>query len=113
MDLKYDGLISIATGRSRKETLWKNKDMLWSKFIQRISKTKRTAETYAEYIQLPKARQDEIKDVGGFVGGTLKEGRRRKEHVESSLKADIYTSNVFHLKGKIFGQGEVEETLTQ
>lgn len=83
MDLKYDGLISIATGRSRKETLWKNKDMLWSKFMQRISKTKRTAETYAEYMQLPKARQDEIKDVGGFVGGTLKEGRRRKGHVES------------------------------
>lgn len=83
MELKHDGLISIATGQSRKETKWRNKDMLWSKFLNRISETKRTGETYAEYMELPKAKQDDIKDVGGFVGGTLKDGRRRKGHVES------------------------------
>ena len=30
---------------------------------------------------MSKAQQDEIKDVGGFVGGELKDGRRKSDHV--------------------------------
>ena len=40
-----------------------------------------------------KEKQDEIKDVGGFVGGHLREGRRRIGYVENrsiiSLDADF------------------------
>lgn len=74
--LQYDGEIAIATGSSRHTTEWKNKTLLWSKMIERLSKTNRTGETLAEYLAMPKSRQDEIKDVGGFVGGSLKGGRR-------------------------------------
>ena len=29
--------------------------------------------------KLFKSKKDEVKDVGGFVGGTLKEGRRKAQ----------------------------------
>ncbi|WP_446898819.1 VapE domain-containing protein [Clostridium sp. LBM24168] len=75
--LKNDGVINIAVGRNRKELKWKNKQMKWSEFLDRVSQTTRTAETYEEYKKLLKGEQDNVKDVGGFVGGTLKNGRRK------------------------------------
>ncbi|ABO49730.1 virulence-associated E family protein [Desulforamulus reducens MI-1] len=81
LKIKHDGNISIAVGRSRKETNWKNKDMLWSAMVDRLSRTNRTGETFAEYKKLSKSQQGQIKDVGGFVGGTLKSGRRKSENV--------------------------------
>ena len=75
--LKNDGIINIAVGRNRKELKWKNKQMKWSEFLDRVSQTTRTAETYEEYKKLSKGEQDNVKDVGGFVGGTLKNGRRK------------------------------------
>ncbi len=38
-------------------------------FIERISHTIRKAETVEQYVKMTKARQDAIKDVGGFVMG--------------------------------------------
>lgn len=83
MYVEHDGTLSIATGRSRREKVWHNCDVVWSEFLDKLQKTKRTKETYAQYQQMKKPEQDEIKDVGGFVGGTLKEGKRRKGCVES------------------------------
>lgn len=76
-----DGSFDIAIGRNRKETSWKNKEMLWSELLQKLSATHHTAETYTEYITAKKARQDEIKDVGGFIGGFLTGGRRKSGSV--------------------------------
>lgn len=80
-DIHHDGKIEIATGRSRKEMAWKNKEVLWSELVGKLSATHRTAETYQEYIASKKPRQDEIKDIGGFVGGYLSKGRRKPENV--------------------------------
>ena len=74
-------MIAIAIGRNRKEVKWKNHDMKWSEFLQRISKTTRTPETFEEYKKLPKLEQDNLKDVGGFVGGALREGKRKRDTV--------------------------------
>lgn len=79
--LAYDGSFDIATGRKRTETKWKNSQMLWSAFCERISQTHRTHETYKEYVAATKERQSEIKDVGGFVGGLLASGRRNARSV--------------------------------
>ena len=68
--------IDIATGRSRKETNWRNKTITWPALVEKLSQTHRTAETLAEYNAAKKTRQDEIKDIGGFVGGYMS-GRRR------------------------------------
>lgn len=79
--LNYDGLITIATGKSRKSVNWKNDEILWSDLAERLNTVTRTPENQAEYKGLTKTKRDEIKDVGGFVGGSLKGGRRKAEFV--------------------------------
>ena len=74
--IEHDGPLTIAIGSSRLTKTWKNKEMPWSGFVARLSRTNRTGETIAEYTALPKARRDAIKDVGGFVGGSLRDGKR-------------------------------------
>lgn len=74
--------MTIAMGNSRKAKVWENIDISWEKLERRFSKTIRTAGTVEEYKTLPKEIQDNIKDVGGFVGGKLREGIRRNGFVE-------------------------------
>lgn len=81
MTIQYDGVFDIATGRSRKEVRWRNKEIQWGEFLKRISQTHRTAEKFSEFISAKKTRQDEIKDVGGFVGGYIIEGRRKPGNI--------------------------------
>ena len=76
-----DRKLLIAVGRSRKATLWQNKEILWSELVKKLSQTTRTRETVLEYSRLPKAERDEIKDIGGFVGGYLKNGKRNNASV--------------------------------
>lgn len=89
--LKHDGTIAIAVGQSRKELNWKNQEMQWSDFVKKLSSPVRTKESYEEYRAFPKTKRDEIKDVGGYVGGSLKGGRRKADAVawRSLLTLDI------------------------
>lgn len=79
--IKYDGRLSIAVGRSRREKVWKNQELTWSELLARLSQPVRTQETQEEYQQMTKTQRSEVKDVGGFVGGTLKSGRRKAQNV--------------------------------
>lgn len=81
----------ISTGNSRMEKRWNGVEMELEEFIQRISTTIRTSETVEQYRKLSKAKQDDIKDVGGFVLGKLKGGRRKKDCVifRSGLTLDM------------------------
>lgn len=83
--------MKIAVGDSRMTKRWKNRDISWEDFKRTVSTTRRTTETVMEYQKMNKAGQDEIKDVGGFVGGALREGRRRNGHVlcRSMLTLDM------------------------
>ncbi|MDL2317939.1 virulence-associated E family protein [Eubacteriales bacterium OttesenSCG-928-A19] len=81
MQLTHDRKLLIATGRSRRATAWKNTELLWSEFLEKLATTTRTRETCAEYSALPKAEKDNIKDIGGFVGGYLKGGKRNNASV--------------------------------
>lgn len=82
-ELKHDRKLWISTGRNRFDTKWKNRQMTWSSILKRLSTPHRTPETYAEYTAATKADQDKIKDVGGFVGGTLQGGKRGAHTVSS------------------------------
>ena len=73
--------IKLCIGNSRMDKRWNQAEMELDEFKGSISVTRRTAETVEQYKKLGKARQDEIKDVGGFVLGTLKGGRRKKDCV--------------------------------
>ena len=76
-----DGSFDIATGKSRKEVHWHNKEITWSAFVRKVLCTHRTAETFSEYMGFKKALQDERKDIGGFVGGYVNNGRRKAENI--------------------------------
>ena len=69
--------MKIAVGNSRMDKKWKNKDITWEDFISRVKSTIRTTETVSEFRKMSRAQQDSIKDVGGFVGGALREDNRR------------------------------------
>ena len=97
--MKHDKIINIAIGRSRKEINYVNKSISYSDFINyNLKNTTYTSETFKEYMNFPKDIQDNIKDVGGFVGGVLKNGKRRKDTVISrslvTLDADFAYENM-------------------
>lgn len=102
--IKYDGSITLATGKSRTERHWKNKNILYSSLVEKLSNTTRTPETYAEYKKMPKSERDRIKDVGGFVGGSLKNGRRKAENVANRT---LLTLDLDYVKGDIWSSVEL------
>ena len=73
--------LTLAVGKSRFSTHWKNTEVTWPWLVKRLSQTQHTGETLTEYLNMPKSRMDDIKDVGGFVGGTLQQGRRKADSV--------------------------------
>lgn len=72
----------IATGKSRKEMYWKNQNITWNSLVSRLENTTRTSETQEEYKNMSAKEQADIKDVGGFVGGSILNGRRKAENVD-------------------------------
>lgn len=74
-------VISEANNRLSKQ--WVTTEITWSEFVDRLGKPKITAETLDEFLSYSKSKQDDIKDVGGFVGGKLKGNLRRNGTVES------------------------------
>lgn len=80
-NLKYDGEINIAIGLNVASKVWKNTKYAWSKLVQKLSSPVITAETYKQFISASKEEQSRIKDVGGYVGGFLTNGRRDKTNV--------------------------------
>ena len=77
LPLTYDRVIQISAAGSRKATRWPAQKLLWSEMADRLRQPVRGTETLAEYLGWKKGRQDDAKDVGGFVAGTLA-GERRK-----------------------------------
>lgn len=81
MELKHDGKLDIAVGLSSNSKVWKNQKLNWSQIVDKLSNPVITNETYAQFIKASKDEQGKIKDVGGFVGGYLLGGKRKKESV--------------------------------
>lgn len=75
--MQYDRQITVSIGNSRKSIDWRPSSMLISEFWDRLKTPIRSKETLSEYMRLKKPVQDDMKDVGGFVGGSLN-GTRRK-----------------------------------
>ena len=91
-----DRQITIAVGTNRKSLQWKNQSLLWSEFCERLRVPQRTVESFDEFMKLSKAEKDELKDVGGFVGGALKAPRRKPENVTGR---DLLTLDMDNIPG--------------
>ena len=73
--------IAISVGDSRTATKWEPRVLDWVSFtgsLQVKMKANCGRITHAEYMALPKSKQADLKDVGGFVGGTLRNGSRKR-----------------------------------
>lgn len=75
--MQYDRKITITTGNNRKSINWQPQTLMLSEFYEKLRIPSRSAETMQEYLNLKKSEQDDRKDIGGFVAGSLS-GLRRK-----------------------------------
>lgn len=75
--------LHIATAIRRTQKVWKNEVLTWSSFLSKLARPTVTPETRAEWAKMTSAQQDNIKDVGGFVGGWLKNGRRKAGNIQN------------------------------
>ncbi|WP_245830912.1 virulence-associated E family protein [Sediminibacillus massiliensis] len=81
MVLQHDRQMAISAAGSRKATQWPAQTLYWSDMVDKLRTAVRGTETLEEYLKLPKTKQDELKDVGGFVAGTLANNRRKASNV--------------------------------
>lgn len=79
--MQTDRRIKISVGTNRRATKWITNEMFVSELWDKLKIPARGSETLAEYMSYKKAQQDELKDIGGFVGGTLSGTRRKANNV--------------------------------
>ncbi|MHC1696016.1 MAG: VapE domain-containing protein [Eubacteriales bacterium] len=89
--LNNDRQITISTAGSRRSKQWPASTMWWSELVERLRTPVRSTEGLAEYLRLPKSSQDDLKDVGGFVAGSLQDGRRKANTV---TERDVITLDI-------------------
>ena len=93
--LTNDRQIIISAAGSRKATYWAAQKLYWSELVEKLRTPARGTETLFEYLKYPKSKQDELKDVGGFVAGVLKDNRRKASNV---LTRDIITLDLDNIQ---------------
>lgn len=86
--------LRISMAGTRKTKHWPKAAILWSEFVDRLKNPVRSTETMEEYLSFPKSKQDELKDVGGFVGGTFANDIRKSVYVEGR---DLLTLDMDHI----------------
>ena len=106
--MNNDRQIKISAGRSRKATSWPVQSMYWSEFVDRLKAPVKGTETLAQYLKYPKSKQDDLKDVGGFVGGVVN-GQRKAGNVAGR---DLVTLDLDNIPaGETDGVIRILETL--
>jgi len=93
----------IYIAKTRYDEILSEKDLTWDELKELFKDTVRTGETFEQYIALGKTdrkKQSNIKDVGGFVGGTLKNGRRLKDCV---IDRTLITLDIDNAGPEIYG----------
>ena len=90
-----DRQITISAANSRNATRWPLQTLYWSELVERLRVPARGAERLADYLKLSKRQQDDLKDVGGYVGGIVHNGGRRK--VNSIDGRDVLTLDLDHI----------------
>ena len=86
---------NIATALSKKAKRWKNQTISWADFLDRLRSPYRTAETVAEYRAMSKMERDQRKEAaGGFVGGYLIDGIRKRGRVKYRSMVCLDADNI-------------------
>lgn len=85
----------IFEAKNRKQMELKEINITWEGLIEKLRTPVRTAETLAEYQQMDKEKKNDLKDVGGFVGGELihKSRKNISNRILITLDADSIDKN--------------------
>lgn len=100
--------LKISTASSKTALKWTNKLTTLQDMTAMAYEPVVVELTKSEYFSLPKGEKDKHKDVGGFVGGHLKNGRRRKGHV---LSRSLVTLDLDNLPADVDLAAVLAETL--
>ncbi|MDR2647675.1 MAG: virulence-associated E family protein [Oscillospiraceae bacterium] len=84
----------ISTANSRTAINWKLSEYDWQSLLQKLKLPTRTRETVVEYEHMEKKERDRLKDVGGFVAGTLRGGRRKSDCVVNRSLITLDADNI-------------------
>ena len=77
----HDRKLVISTASHRDAKVWAATETTWGELAERLKVPIRGTETHEAYLRMKKPQQDALKDVGGFLGGTLRNGRRKAAEV--------------------------------
>ena len=94
--MNHDRQIIISVGANRKDINWKRQTLLVSELYSRLAVPGRSVETLDAYMRMKKSQQDDLKDVGGFVAGSLSSGRRKASAVTGR---DVITLDFDNIPG--------------
>lgn len=85
---------TISIGSSRLAKTWKNTAITLDDFIERLRLPVVTPESMADYAAMSHALKSEKKDVGGYVAGSLKDGKRKADAVSWRSMVTLDLDNV-------------------
>ena len=102
--------MKIYVADSRKDIVLREKDIMPQDLYMQLYQSRELPYTLAEFLRLPADHQNELKDTGGFIAGTLNGGRRRSSTVMSrsaiTLDADSIPCDMFEtLLNRVTGLG--------
>ena len=96
-----DYMLAVTRFRNRKQIVGDRYEVPADKVFQSLKKTKRTKETVAEYQAMSAKEKADIKDVGGFLFATSKDGTRKNQSIiaRSALTLDCDQGTPEFLEG--------------
>lgn len=94
IELRHDALFQFAHAKNRRSTDWPTIEAKLSQLYTRLARPTRTKETTAEFDAMDKPRQDELKDVGGYIPAVLNGTRRVAGAVETRTAIVLDADNL-------------------
>lgn len=92
--MNYNRALTIYTANSRKTIVLQRAPMDVQELFSRLGQSQAIPYTLNAYKALKKAQQDELKDVGAYIAGELRDGRRKAGAVLSRCAAVLDADNL-------------------
>jgi predicted P-loop ATPase len=104
--MNKDTIIEIAVAFTAQAKTWKNKKLTWGEFLQKLRQPVVKDVTFKQFKALAKKDASKVKDVGGYVGGYLRGGKRSPANVSYrqllTLDIDFATSDFWEAFGFVY-----------
>lgn len=104
--MNNDTIIEIAVAFTAQAKTWKNKKLSWGDFVKKLNTPVVKDIPFKQYKALSKKDAAKVKDVGGYVGGYLRGGKRSPANVSYrqllTLDIDFATPDFWEAFGFVY-----------